>query len=133
MPRNRGRQSVAGLLPGCLSTLFLLAGCSTTAPIPDAFPDPVVSPIQMSVGVRYTDDFRSYTHTEAAPGEHKWVVTMGSANVAMFQSVLGSMFAETVELDLGEGLIGDDRTDRAFGGHRSQLDPDREDRGQGAQ
>ena len=61
MPRNRGRQSVAGLLPGCLSTLFLLAGCSTTAPIPDAFPDPVVSPIQMSVGVRYTDDFRSYT------------------------------------------------------------------------
>jgi hypothetical protein len=99
MPRIRGRQSVGGLSPVCLSALLLLAGCSTTAPIPDAFPDPVVSPIQMSVGVRYTDDFRSYTYTEAAPGEHRWVVTMGNANVAMFQSVLGSMFAETIELD----------------------------------
>ena len=36
--------------------------------------------------------------------------------------------AEAVELDLGEGLIGDDRSDRAFGGQRGQLDADREDR-----
>jgi hypothetical protein len=94
--------SARRLMAGALLSLCLLAGCSTTAPIPDAFPDPVVSPIQMSVGVRYTEEFRTYTYTEAAPGEHRWVVTMGDANVAMFQSVLGSMFTETVELDGSE-------------------------------
>ena len=36
--------------------------------------------------------------------------------------------AQAVELDLGEGLIGDDRTDGAFGGHRGQLDADGKDR-----
>lgn len=99
MHRRGGRRSASRFAPAGLLALMLAGGCSTTAPIPDNFPDPVVSPIQMSVGVRYTDEFRSYTYTEAAPGEHKWVVTMGDANVAMFESVLGSMFAETVQLD----------------------------------
>jgi len=78
---------------------MLLAGCSTTAPVPDVFPAPVMTSLPITAGVRYTDEFRNYSYTEAIPGEHKWVVMMGSANVAMFNSVLNSVFKETVPLD----------------------------------
>ncbi len=76
-----------------------LGACSTTAPVPDMFPSPLITGMDLAAGVRYTDEFREYTYTEQAPGEHKWVVMMGSANVAMFDSVFRSMFAETVSLD----------------------------------
>ena len=76
-----------------------LGACSTTAPVPDLFPSPVVSDLGLTAGILYTEDFSNYTHTESIPGEHKWVVTMGSANVAMFNSVFGSIFTETVPLD----------------------------------
>jgi hypothetical protein len=77
----------------------LLAGCSTTATAPDFFPAPVMTPLPITAGVRYTDEFRDYSYTEAFPGEHKWVVIMGSANVAMFNSILDSVFQKTVPLD----------------------------------
>ncbi len=76
-----------------------LAACSTTAPVPDLFPSPVVNDLGLTAGIRYTEEFSNYTYTEAIPGEHKWIVTMGSANVAMFNSVFSSIFAETVPLD----------------------------------
>jgi len=77
----------------------LIAGCSTTAPVPDFFPAPIMTSMPLTAGVRYTDEFRNYSYTEAVPGEHKWIVIMGSANVAMFDSVLNSVFKQTVPLD----------------------------------
>ncbi len=87
------------LRTGLLAGGLLLAGCSTTAPVPDLFPSPVMTPMPLTAGVRYTEEFRDYSYTEAIPGEHKWIVMMGSANVAMFNSVLDSVFDQTVPLD----------------------------------
>lgn len=80
-------------------TALILSGCSTTAPVPDLFPAPVMTGLPLTAGVRYTEEFSNYTYTEAAPGEHKWIVMMGSANVAMFNSVFSSVFDQTVPLD----------------------------------
>lgn len=77
----------------------LLTACSTTAPVPELFPAPLMTSLPLTAGVRYSEDFRNYSYTEAAPGEHKWVVMMGSANVAMFDTVLESIFQDTVQLD----------------------------------
>lgn len=82
-----------------LAGSVLLAGCTTTAPVPDFFPAPIMTSMPLTAGVVYSDDFRNYTYTEDIPGEHKWIVMMGSANVAMFDSVLNSIFTETVALE----------------------------------
>ncbi|MDH4031058.1 MAG: hypothetical protein OEU49_09440 [Chromatiales bacterium] len=88
--------------PAIIAALWLVAGCTTTAPVTGEFPDPVLTPLNMTVGVRYTEEFSNYVYEESAPGEKSWVVQMGSANVGLFESVFGSMFAGTVQIDGSE-------------------------------
>ena len=78
---------------------LLLSACTATAPITSEFPKPVVEPIPLRVGVRYTDEFKDYVFRQDIQGEQGWVVMMGSANVALFGQVLDGMFEDTVDLD----------------------------------
>jgi hypothetical protein len=76
-----------------------LAACTATAPIPGQFPKPVVEPLPLRVGIRYSDEFKNYVFRQRIRGEQGWVVMMGSANEAMFDQVLAGMFRETVDMD----------------------------------
>jgi hypothetical protein len=75
------------------------AGCTATASIPADFPTPLVEPLPLRVGVRYGEQFANYQHREQIPSDREWVIELGSANVALFDSVLGSMFDETQPVD----------------------------------
>ncbi len=53
----------------------------------------------LTIGLRYSEEFRNYVYRDEIPGEPGWVVIMGSANTTMFDKVLGGMFEESVSLD----------------------------------
>ncbi len=78
---------------------LVAVGCTSTASIPADFPTPLVEPLPIRVGVRYGDQFSTYEHREQIPSDREWVIHLGSANVALFDSVLGSMFDETEPVD----------------------------------
>jgi hypothetical protein len=85
---------------GMLAVLGLaVSGCTTTASIPMDFPTPLVEPLPLRVGVRYADALQDYEHRELIPNDRQWVVQLGDANIAMFESVFGSMFDETRPAD----------------------------------
>ena len=81
------------------------AGCTATASIPADFPTPLVESLPIRVGVRYGEQFSHYQHREQIPSDREWVIDLGSANVALFDSVLGSMFDETQPVDQEIGAL----------------------------
>jgi hypothetical protein len=74
---------------------LIAAGCTATASIPADFPTPLVDPLPIRVGVRYPEHFLTYQHREQIPSDREWVVELGDANAALFDSVFGSMFDAT--------------------------------------
>lgn len=83
-------------LPAGALAAGLVAACTTTAPVKGEFPAPLVSRLPLTVGVNYSEGLRNYVYTQEAPGERSWVVLLGDANIALFDQVFSSMFAEVV-------------------------------------
>lgn len=81
------------------------AGCTATASIPADFPTPLVDPLPIRVGVRYGEQFLTYQHREQIPSDREWVVELGDANVALFDTVLDSMFESTESVNEEAGRI----------------------------
>jgi len=95
-------------------TWLALTACTATAPISSEFPKPVVEPIPLRVGIRYTDEFKNYVFRQNIRGEQGWVVLMGSANVALFGQVLDGMFEDSVDLENPETRPRDKRNLDAY-------------------
>lgn len=125
-PRNgvaRARASATALATACV------AGCAATAPVDATFPTPLVDPLPLKIGVVYGPDLASFTHTEAIPDERQWTVELGEANVALFNRVFSSMFAQVVRVStpasgmepVGSPEPGGDST--AAGGSRNGAAP----------
>jgi len=83
----------------CLSTGFVLAGCSSAVVIESAFPTPLIEPLPVSVGVIFDDELHDFIHTEHIPQQSTWTIDLGDANVAMLQPLFDSMFRNTVTVD----------------------------------
>lgn len=84
MPRHLIR-SVILLLP-------LVAGCDQALIVPTTFPEPVVEPLPLDVALYFTDEFANYRYQEDVPGDAKWDIELGKANVALFESVSRRLF-----------------------------------------
>jgi hypothetical protein len=84
MPRHLIR-SVILLLP-------LVAGCDQALIVPTTFPEPVVEPLPLDVALYFTDEFAGYRYQEDVPGDAKWDIELGKANVALFESVSRRLF-----------------------------------------
>lgn len=99
---------------GLLSALFvlLITGCGTTAVevTGGEFPRPIVPSLPLTLGVHFSDTFRSYRLEESIPQRGDWSIDIGTAQVDMLQAVLPAMFDRVVEVDdlapdtLPEGL-----------------------------
>jgi hypothetical protein len=91
-----------------LLAALLLAGCTTTAvEVQGEFPTgAVVEKLPLSMGVLFTEEFRAYTLAEPIPTRGDWTIDIGSAQVAMFQSVLPAMFERVEEVDSVEAAEG---------------------------
>ena len=92
-----------------IAMAVLVAGCTGSAVVlEEPFPAPVVDPIALTIGVYYTDDFRTYVYTEEIPRKGTFAIEAGPANVRMFNRMLPEMFTAVVHLleprGVGEGV-----------------------------
>ncbi|WP_250459423.1 hypothetical protein [Microbulbifer litoralis] len=77
----------------------LLAGaCSHTVQVGGEYPAPVGPQHPLTVGIYLSEGFSNFTYTEDAEDRDEWNIDTGRAQKALFETVLGSMFTETVPL-----------------------------------
>jgi hypothetical protein len=96
-----------------LAAAGLLAGCITTrVPVAGEFPAPVMRPLPYAVGVHYPQALEEYRHEEKIASGRTWIVSLGDIHVAMFDRLLGGIFARLVRVDeLPTGKPRDQRLD----------------------
>lgn len=80
---------------------LLLAGCGATqvAIKDEGFPSPLVEQLPMRVGLHFHPEFASYQHEEELRDHGRWSITLGPAQLALFQRVLPAMFAGVEVVD----------------------------------
>ena len=87
----------------CL-TLFM-AGCSSKQVIVEGnFPEPLLDPLPITMGVIYPPAFAQHEFFDEAKGraDSDWLVKTGEAQVAFWDILLGSLFQEVVHINSWE-------------------------------
>lgn len=82
-------------------TLLLLVGCGPAKVVVDGnFPQPLMEPIQIKLGVWYPDEFATHEFFDEAKSrsESGWIVKTGEAQVQMWDTLLSGMFYEMVHM-----------------------------------
>lgn len=75
------------------------SGCSHTVNVGNTqFPKPVGVEYPLTVGIYLSEDFRNFTHHEDSDDRAEWNISTGRAQHNLFETVLGSMFHETITL-----------------------------------
>lgn len=79
----------------CLATAaaVLTAGCGATVTMdPPTIPVPLLEPIPVSVGVRFPENFKDFSHDEEVLGGEEWTINLGRSNEKLFTELFGYMF-----------------------------------------
>ena len=77
----------------------LPAGCGTKQVVVQSeFPDPVMNPLPLTLGIWYNDEFANHEFFDEASGrsESSWLVNTGQAQVELWQTLLRGMFRNVV-------------------------------------
>jgi hypothetical protein len=85
-----------------VTCLLLLAGCGTKEVVVTGnFPDPLMSPLPVTLGVWYEPEFASHEFFDEAKGrsESDWIVRTGEAQVQMWDKLLDGMFSRVARMD----------------------------------
>lgn len=82
---------IAGVLSACGSQQVTVKG---------DFPTPLMDPMPLRIGIWYDEAFSTHEFFDDAAGrtEASWLVKTGEAQVQMWNTVLGSMFAQLVPM-----------------------------------
>jgi len=75
--------------------LCLLAGCGARQVIVEGeFPEPLMSPLPLNMGIWYEEEFANHEFFDEAKGrtESTWIVKTGAAQMQMWDIVLGGVF-----------------------------------------
>ncbi len=92
-------------------SLALITGCARSVTVLSDFPEPVVEPLPLAVGIRYPAELAEYVHVKDPMMDAEWTIRLGEANMKMFRALFAGMFDEMVELEgttAGEGAAGVD-------------------------
>lgn len=84
-----------------LSLTALTACESQVAMLDPRIPDPLISQLPMTVGVRYPEAFENFVHEERVIGKDTWQIDLGQSNRLLFDKLLGAMFSEVIEIPAG--------------------------------
>ena len=76
--------------------IALLTSCKSTLKVQGDFPTPVINQLPFSIGVIYDNAFSSYQYIEANEDRSEWEISVGNAQVALFDTVLNAMFTNVV-------------------------------------
>lgn len=83
------------LLAGLL-VLGLLAGCGARQVVVEGnFPEPLMSPLPLNMGVWYNEEFANHEFFDEAKGraDSTWIVKTGAAQMQMWDTVLAGVFS----------------------------------------
>ena len=86
------------LLAACL---LLLVGCGPTRlEVEGNFPQPLMEPLPLKIGIWYPDEFAQHEFFDEAKGrqESGWVVKTGAAQTQMWDTLLDGMFYEIIHM-----------------------------------
>jgi hypothetical protein len=75
-----------------------LVACGHTVEVQEPFPDPVIEPLPLRVGLLYRPAFTEYAYTEKQTGDGTWTLRLGGANVRVFDRVFARLFAATTRV-----------------------------------
>lgn len=78
---------------------LLVAACSHTVRVDGDFPQPIGDAHPLTVGVYLSEDFQKFTYQENRDDRDEWNINTGRAQKNLFETVLGSMFRETINLN----------------------------------
>ncbi|WP_323846922.1 hypothetical protein [Microbulbifer magnicolonia] len=81
-----------------LVSALLATACSHTVHVDGSYPKPVGQQHPLTVGIYLSDDFRNFTYREDSEDRDEWNINTGRAQKNLFETVLGSMFTETIAL-----------------------------------
>lgn len=109
--RNDGNDMDQRMTPPWLLLLactLLLAACGpthVTVKSPSAFPQPLVEPLPVKVGVFFAPEFSAYAHHEERPkptgGE--WTISLGAPQTDVFRQLFSAVFSGYRELQAVDG------------------------------
>jgi hypothetical protein len=89
------------LVAALLSACFLLTACGPNEVVVQGqFPEPLMSRLPITIGVWYPEEFSNHEFFDEAKGraESGWIVRTGEAQVSMWDTLFGGMFAELVHM-----------------------------------
>ncbi|WP_231745322.1 MULTISPECIES: hypothetical protein [Microbulbifer] len=95
---NRQKGFLSMMRLAAASAALLLGACSHTVQVDGEFPQPVGPQHPLTVGVYLSEGFREFTYHEDSEDRDEWNISTGRAQENLFETVLGSMFAETIPL-----------------------------------
>ena len=71
----------------------LLAGCSSSIWVEGDWPQPLIEPLPVRMGLLLDDEFLDYVHYEEIPRQATYTIQIGEANELMMDRLFQSMFA----------------------------------------
>lgn len=90
----------------CAIIVLILSACGANKVLVKGdFPTPVMTPLPLTIGVWYSEDFRNHEFTDMAKTtqDSSWIVNTGNAQVEMWDVLLGGMFQNFVEMQAAPG------------------------------
>lgn len=78
---------------------LLLTGCAQSIVVDTDFPQPLVEPLPLKVGVHYDLALTEYNYTEELPSDATWSFTLGEANTKLFDGAFAALFEQTVPVE----------------------------------
>lgn len=88
----------AALKASLVLAAVLLGACAHTVRVDGQYPAPVGTQYPLTVGIYLSEDFRNFNHHEDSEDRDEWNINTGRAQKNLFETVLGSMFTQTVAL-----------------------------------
>ena len=87
-----------------LASVALLGACAKSIVVETEFPEAVVQPLPLKIGVHYDETFANYNYTEDLPNDVKWSFDLGGANRKLFDGIFSALFDITSVVDGAGGL-----------------------------
>ena len=73
----------------------LLAGCSTSLVVDAEFPEPLIDPLPVRMGILMDEALINFLHEEQIPQQASYSIQLGQASVSMLNQLFQSMFVAT--------------------------------------
>jgi hypothetical protein len=82
-----------------LACLGLSCACSKSVVVETEFPEPLIAPLPLSVGLLYGEALQNFSYHEDLPNDGTWSFSLGDANTKLFDGIFAALFERTTHVD----------------------------------